>query len=332
MENGQRSHCCYHPYVVSRGSPLGLAAAYAAICVIWGSTYLAIKVGLVSFDPFFFAGLRYVMATAIMLPVALWRGADFKGPLRRWLPAFGVGALFIGVCNGLVFWSETRLDSGFTALLITTSPLWTSLFEPALAGGAALSGRGWLGLVVGFAGAVLLQLPTGSYPVDAVAAVAVQVSVVIWVLTSLWVRRIRKDFDPLALTTAQMAGGAVVLMAAAAASGRAMTGPLLPEAVAALLYLVVFGSCIAFGAYFYLLRHWEASRVSTSTYVNPVIAVFLGWLLLDEAVTWRMVAGTGVVLTGVALVLREHRRQVSASISAQLPVTVAHGGSDEKSW
>lgn len=311
---------------MSRGSPLGLAVAYAAICVIWGSTYLAIKVGLVTFDPFFFAGIRYVLATAIMLPVALWRGADLGGPLRRWLPAFGVGALFIGVCNGLVFWSETRLDSGFTALLITTSPLWTALFEPALAGGATLTGMTWLGLAVGFGGALLLQFPTGSYPVDPLAAVAVQGSVVVWVLTSLWVRRIRKEFDPLALTTVQMAGGAAVLLAAAAVRGRAMAGPVVPEAVAALLYLVVFGSCIAFGAYFYLLRHWEASRVSTSTYVNPVIAVFLGWLLLGETVTWRMVAGTAVVLAGVALVLREHRRHESAPGSGQALDASARGG------
>ncbi|MEW6338065.1 MAG: DMT family transporter [Acidobacteriota bacterium] len=316
---------------MSRGSPFGLAVAYAAICVIWGSTYLAIKVGLVSFDPFFFAGIRYVAATAIMLPIALWRGADLEGPFRRWLPAFGVGALFIGVCNGLVFWSETRLDSGFTALLITTSPLWTALLEPSLAGGAALTARGWLGLAVGFGGALLLQFPTGSYPVDPVAALAVQGSVVVWVLTSLWVRRIRKDFDPLALTTAQMAGGAAVLLAVAAVRGRAMAGPVVPEAVAALLYLVVFGSCIAFGAYFYLLRHWEASRVSTSTYVNPVIAVLLGWLLLDEDVTWRMIAGTAVVLVGVAMVLREQRRRDAASISGTLPGRLADGGGDERS-
>ena len=278
-----------------------------AICVIWGSTYLAIKVGLVTFEPYFYAGVRYVLATALMLPIARWQGATFAGPLRRWLPAVAVGVMFVGVCNGLVFWAETRLDSGFTALLITTSPLWTGMLSPLTSSERRLGGGGWLGVVVGFAGATLLLAPSASPAFDWTATIAVEVSVVLWVVTSLFVRRIRQDFHPLALTTVQMGTGAVVLLVVAVARGSYLVGPVVPEAVASLVFLAVFGSCVAFSAYFYLLRHWEASRVASSTYINPVVAMLLGWLILDEVITSRMLVATAIILVGVTLVLRERR-------------------------
>ena len=287
--------------------PVPLALAYAAICLIWGSTYLAIKVGLASFDPFFYAGVRYVIATGLLYAIARALGAQFGGPLRRWLPALGIGVLFIAVSNGLVFWSETRLDSGFTALLITASPVWTAALTPLLPGERRLRALGWLGIVLGLAGTVILLQPWRATRVELVASLAVEVSVVAWVVGALWIRRIRHDFHPLALTVAQMAAGAPFLLVVAALRGRAIVGPVTLPAVLALAYLIVVGSCVAFAAYFYLLRHWEASRVATSTYINPVVAVILGALLLHEPVTGPMVAGAAIVLAGVALVLHEQR-------------------------
>jgi drug/metabolite transporter (DMT)-like permease len=281
--------------------------AYAAICLIWGSTYLAIKVGLESFDPFFFAGVRYLLATAAMYAFARWRGVRFGGPLRRWLPAFAVGVMFVGVSNGLVFWAETRLDSGFTALLITASPVWTALLTPLVPGERRLRWLGWLGIVLGLAGTAVLLQPWRANRVELLASLAVEVSVVVWVSGSLLVRRIRHEFDPLALTVAQMVAGTPVLLALAAVRGGAIVGTVTATAVLALAYLVVFGSCVAFLAYNFLLRHWEASRVATSTYVNPVVAVALGALILGEPVTGTMVGGAAVVLAGVAIVLHEQR-------------------------
>ncbi len=293
---------------MEQGSRFHLAAAYAAICLVWGTTYLAIKVGLESFDPFFYAGVRYAAAVAIMFPLALITGVRFTGPLRRWWPAFGIGALFIGVCNGMVFWAETRLDSGFTALLITAGPVWTALLTPLLPGEKRMAKLGWLGIIAGFMGTVLLIEPWRAGRQEFLPSLLVEASVVIWSATSLWVRRIRHDYHPLGLTVAQMGAGAVVLLTLAAARGRPLVGPVTPRALGGLMFLVVFGSCIAFAAYFYLLRHWEATRVSTSSYVNPVVAVLLGAVVLDEKVTLVMVVGTAVVLAGVALVLREQRQ------------------------
>ncbi len=290
-------------------SRLGLALAYAAVCVIWGTTYLAIKVGLASFDPFFYAGVRYAAATVLLFAIAWSRGVAFGGPLRRWWPAFGVGVLFVGICNGLVFWGETALDSGFTALLMTTSPLWTALLAPVLSHDRGPGRAGWLGIVLGFGGTVLLLQPwhAGALPMG--EALGVEASVVVWAVGALWVRRIRQEFHPMALTVAQMGAGAAVLLAVAALRGRAMVGPITTRSLLALGFLILFGSCVAFLAYFYLLRHWTATRVATSTYLNPVVAVLLGATLLHEAVTPTVLAGAAVVFVGVTLVLHEQAVQ-----------------------
>lgn len=290
---------------MERASRTGLAVAYTAICIIWGSTYLAIKVGLASFDPFFYAGLRYLLATIAGLAILRALKVPLTGPPARWLPAFGVGVLFVAVCNGMVFWAETRLDSGYTALLITANPLWIAFFEVLVPGESRLSRRGWLGLGVGLVGTVLLLEPWRGGRLELGAALIVELSVIIWSATALWVRRIRDRYHPFALSVAQMAAGGAVLLAVAAGRGRALIGPVGWQAIAGLAFLVVFGSLIAFGSYFYLLKHWPASRVATSTYINPVVAVLAGWLLLGERVSMSMIAATGVILAGVALVLRE---------------------------
>ncbi len=287
----------------------GPAAAYAAICLIWGSTFLAIKVGLASFDPFFFAGVRYLLAGAVTFAVARARGVTFPGPLARWWPAFGIGVLVIALSNGMVFWGETRLGSGFTALILTTSPLGTAALSPLVPGERRPGALGWAGIGAGFVGTAILLEPWRAGAVDVVAALVVELSVVTWAAGSLWVRRIRGRYDPMALSVAHLAAGAPLLLATAALAGRATVGPVTARAVLALAYLVVVGSVIAFAAYFYLLQHWGATRVSTSAYVNPVVAVILGSLVLGERVTASMVVGTAVVLAGVTLVLREEQAE-----------------------
>ena len=233
----------------------GPAAAYAAICLIWGSTFLAIKVGLASFDPFFFAGVRYLLAGAVTFAVARARGVTFPGPLARWWPAFGIGVLVIALSNGMVFWGETRLDSGFTALILTTSPLGTAALSPLVPGERRPGALGWAGIGAGFVGTAILLEPWRAGAVDVVAALVVELSVVTWAAGSLWVRRVRGRYDPMALSVAHMAAGAPLLLATAALAGRATVGPVTARAVLALGYLVVVGSVIAFAAYFYLLQH-----------------------------------------------------------------------------
>jgi drug/metabolite transporter (DMT)-like permease len=286
--------------------------AFGVVCLVWGSTYLAIKVGLASFTPFWFAALRYWVAAPLAAVWAARSGVRFARPLRQLLPAFGVGVLFIGLCNGMVFWAETVLDSAYTALLITASPLWTALLTWAgarlLEDEGRLGSRGVLGLAVGFAGSWVLLQPAGQRPGSFTAALVVELSVVIWAIGALWVRRVRDRFHPLELTTWQMVAGAAFLTLLAVLRGdRVLAGPLTGGALAAFAYLVLFGSLAAFAAYFFLLRVWPATRVATSAYVNPVVAVVLGWLLLGERISPTMLAGGAAVLVGVFLVLSEPR-------------------------
>ncbi len=292
---------------MSEGRRFWLVAAYATVCVVWGSTYLAIKVGLESFDPFFYAGARYVLAAAITFVVAKAQGVPFPGPLSRWWPAVGIGVLFIALGNGMVFWAETRLDSGFTAVLLTTSPLWTAALSPLVPGEPGPRLLGWIGIGAGLVGTVILLQPWRTGAVDLAAALVGVLSAVVWAIGSLWVRRVGHRYHPAALSVIHMVAGAPLLLAAASLRGPAVVGPVTTRAAASLAYLVVFGSVIAFAAYFYLLKHWDATRVSTSTYVNPVVAVILGALLLHEPVTASMLVGAGVVVGGVAPVLREQR-------------------------
>ncbi|MGQ9495530.1 MAG: DMT family transporter [Thermoanaerobaculaceae bacterium] len=282
--------------------------AYSLICVVWGSTYLAIKVGLESFTPFWFAALRYWMAAPLAAIWARREGVRFARPFLELLPAFGVGVLFIGICNGMVFWGETLLDSSYTALLITASPLWTAIFStllsPLLKGEEKLRPRAFMGLGLGLVGSYLLLQPATMVPDNLRAALVVELSAVIWALGALWVRRLRGIYHPLEMTTLQMVAGAVFLTLLALVRGDAvLIAHVSFKAAAALSYLVIFGSLVAFGAYFYLLRVWSAARVATSAYINPIVAVLLGWFLLGESPSLSTLIGGAVVLSGVALAL-----------------------------
>ena len=292
---------------MEKGSRFLLAAAYAAISFIWGSTYLAIKVGLAGFDPIFFVGIRYALAALLLVPVMLLFRERFTGTLASWGPVLVVGVMFISVSNGLVFWGETRLDSGYTALLITASPVWTAALTPLLPGEPRLGGRGWLGIALGAVGTVVLIAPWRTGGFELMGALAVEVSVVVWAVAALWVRRLGDRYQPVPFTIAQMVAGALPMLALAGVRGRALVAPVTWQTGASLGYLIVFGSCVAFLAYFYLLRHWSATKVSSAAYLNPVVALALGAAVLDEPVTALMVVGTAVVLAGVALVLQERR-------------------------
>ncbi|MCX7894557.1 MAG: EamA family transporter [Thermoanaerobaculum sp.] len=285
--------------------------AFATICLVWGSTYLAIKVGLESFEPLPFAAVRYWVAAPLMGLWARANGVSLRfSPSRLW-PAFGVGVLFIGLCNGMVFWAETRLDSAYTALLITASPLWTAVLS-ALAGrwlpeDARLGFRGWVGVLLGFAGSLLLLLPSVTRAAHLAAALVVELSVLVWAVGALWVRHLRHRFHALEMATWQMVSGASFLSLASFLGGMPLLhAPLSGRALAALAYLVVFGSVVAFAAYFYLLRVWPATRVATSAYLNPVVAVGLGGGMLGEKVTPLTILGALLVLLGVSLVLGRH--------------------------
>lgn len=279
--------------------------AFAAIYLIWGSTYLAIQVGIETIPPFLLGATRFLVAGGALVLWARLRGEPAPRP-SVWATATVLGALFFLFGNGFVVWAEQHVPSGRTALLASTSPIWTVIFESALDGWRRPPARVILGIGFGMVGLVLLASPaSGSEPVALTGLLALIGASVAWAAGSVYSHRHHLPASPTMATGMKMLTGGALLGLVALVSGEG--GRLDPGAISArsglaLAYLAVFGSIIGFSAFTYLLRTTTPQLVGTSSYVNPLVAVFLGWALAGEGVTARMMLGALVSLTGVVLI------------------------------
>ncbi len=286
-------------------------AAYITISLIWGSTYLAIRIGVQHLPPALFGGIRFVAAGTILLAIARLRRRRLPTRARDWRTAAVVGILLLTIGNGLVIWAEQTVESGFAAILIVTGALWMALFDALIPGSETRpTARQVTGLLVGFAGTVLLVGDTlGTFGVAALwGAVALLVASASWALGSIYSKRHPVDTPPYVHAALQMLAGGAVLALLGLLRGEAGSLALSAAGVGAVLYLIVFGSVIAFTSYVYLLRHASPTFVGTSVYVNTVVAVLLGWAVLDEHVSIRTFAAMGVILGAVVWVRWETER------------------------
>ncbi len=300
------------------GSPVRASRvwlALATIYAVWGSTYLAIRWALETIPPFTMASARYLVAGSILLAFVKARGAP-PIALRDLRPAFLTGGLMLLCGNGGVVWSEQRIASGLAALLVAVEPLFIVLLAATLPQERRRpSGRALVGVGFGVAGVVLLVGPVrlGGARVDAAGAAAVLFAAFAWALGSLLSRHFAPPASPLQATALQMLAGGVLLGGASGVAGewgRFSPGLVSLRSAAAVGYLVVFGSLVAFTAYIWLLRAASPALVSTYAFVNPVVAVFLGWLLASEEVTSRtLVAAVVIVAAVVVITLGEARRR-----------------------
>lgn len=298
----------------SRGAVL---AALAAVYVIWGSTYLAIRFAVETLPPFLMAGVRFTVAGAILYG---WRRA--QGHVRptgpQWRAATIVGALMLLAGNGGVVWAEQWVESGTAALLVAAVPLWMVLLEWMRPGGRAPRPSVWVGVLVGLLGvALLMGAPTGGGRQYTIGLVVLVLASVAWASGSLYSRSAILP-APLMATGMQMLAGGILLLLVGVIAGE--TGGLDPATFSlksglALLYLIIFGSLIGFTSYVWLLRVTPPSIASTYAYVNPVVAVFLGWLLAGERITPRILLASAVIVGGVAVITtaRARRRPVAAA-------------------
>lgn len=290
------------PAAPSRGK---VAAAFAIVYVIWGSTYLAILYAIETLPPLLMAATRFLLAGGILFAWARSRGVPM--PTRRqWLACAIAGLLMLMLGNGAVVWAETRIPSGVAALIVAIVPCWMVLLE-WLRGGERPTGRVVAGLGLGLLGLVLLVGPGGFMGGDRIDRLGAGILVLggfAWAAGSIFARG--HDFPaPRMSTAAQMlAGGTglVVLGTVFGEWGQLDLAGASMRSVLGLLYLVVFGSIIAYSAYVWLLRVSTPAKVSTYAYVNPVVAVFLGWLFAGEALTLRMGVAAAVIVAGVALI------------------------------
>ncbi len=295
-------------------SRLALIVAFAIVYVVWGSTYLAIRFAIETLPPFLMAAARFLTAgTVLYVWARLAAGAEKPGR-AQWKAAAIVGSLLLLGGNGLVVWSELRIPSGVAALLGGTTPLWMVLIDWLRRGGVRPTGQVVAGLLCGLAGLVWLVGPdslAGGGRIDTIGVVAVVLSSIAWAAGSIYQRHARMPASPALSTAMQMLTGGAALLVVAVALGewpQVGVASLSLRSVLAFLYLVVFGSIVAFSAYVWLLRASTPARVSTHTYVNPIIAVLLGWALADEPLTPRMLVAAAVIIGGVALITLAPKR------------------------
>lgn len=282
-------------------------AAWVVVCLVWGTTYLGIRVSLETMPPFLMAGLRWTLAGLIFVALLLATGRRLP-PRRDWLSIIPTALLLLVGGNGAVVWAEQFVPSGLTAVIIASSPFWMVASE-ALFGAERATGRTVFGLTVGFCGIVLLVWPElaagGSSGRGFLwGVIALQVACFSWALGSSRSKRYMASGDPFALTAAQMLIAGVSFLVLGTAMGEWQNLHFSSRSTIALLYLVLFGSLLAYACYAYALKHLPVALVSLYAYINPVIAVVLGVLLLGEAFSARMGVGAAIVLMGVAIVQR----------------------------
>jgi drug/metabolite transporter (DMT)-like permease len=281
--------------------------ALGTLYILWGSTYLAIRIGVATMPPLLMAATRFLIAGALMYGWAARRG-DIAGrvpPRRHWLAALVVGGLLLAGGNGGVTYAEQTIASGVAALVVATVPVWMALLAH-LTGQERLNRLVGAGLVLGIAGVALVAHPWSGAPGEVQGVVIVVFAALAWAVGSLYARRADLPRSPILVTGMEMLCGGAVLLVAAAIHGE--LGRVHPErfstaSILALVYLVFFGSIIAFSAYVYLLNHVSAALAGTYAFVNPAVAVVLGAVVLSEPLSPFVLAGGAVIIAGVALVV-----------------------------
>ncbi len=300
-----------------------LIAAFAAVYVIWGSTYLAIRFAIETIPPLLMAGVRFLIAGSILYVWARWRGAKHP-PRAMWLSAAIVGALLMLGGNGAVVWAEQTVPSGVAALLAGTTPLWMVGLDWARRDGPRPRGAVMAGLVMGLAGIIVLVGPVhlGGQGVSHSGALVLLGGSLAWATGSLYSRRARLPRDQFQATGMQMLMGGVLLVTAGMAAGEGARWHVAQMSLRSMLafgYLIVFGAIVGFTAYLWLLRVSTPERVSTYAYVNPLVAVFLGWALAGEPFTPRTLVAAAVIVGAVVLITTGRRAQRRARPPAAAP-------------
>jgi drug/metabolite transporter (DMT)-like permease len=290
-------------------TPLGgrVLAAYLVVCLVWGSTYLAIRIGVRHLPPALFGGVRFLTAGLILLVLALALGRRLPRRARDWRTAAVVGIMLLGIGNGVVIWAEQWVESGTVAIVVVTGALLMATFDAVIPGSEARpTWKQFVALLVGLAGTVLLvggnPAPLGE--IGWVGPLAVVGAAASWALGSIYSKRNPVETSPHVFSALQMLFGGGVLATVGLLSGEAGRFTLSLEGIGAVVYLIIFGSIVAYTSYVYLLRHAAPAFVGTHVYVNTIVAVLLGWLVLSEHVSLRTFVAMAIILGSIVWVRR----------------------------
>ena len=294
--------------------------AYLLVCVLWGSTYLAIRVGVAVLPPFLFAGLRFFIAGAILLAVALAVGDRLPRRAADWRTQAIVGVLLLAGGNAFVVWAEQYTASGVASIFVVTVALWMAFFDAIIPGGAGdLNWRVVVGLLIGFLGTALLvgASPAAILHADLRGPIALTAASASWSLGSVYGKRHRTETSPYVGAALQMLAGGLAVALVGSALGEWSHWHLSGRGVGAIAYLVVFGSILGYSAYTYALRHASPTIVGTYAYVNPVIAVLLGWLILQEPVSARTFGAMALIVGAVVWIQFSHKLRAGGTAARE---------------
>ncbi len=300
---------------MTRPSRVKIVLAFAAVYVLWGSTYLAIRLAIETLPPFLMTGTRFALAGLILFTWAVINGERFIPPLHLWRRALVIGGLLLLGGNGGVVWSERYVATGLAALLVSTEPLWVVILNWAI----SRQRPNWkvlLGVLIGLVGVAMLVgdglSRNGHSKFSLIAGGVVLVAAFSWAAGSVYSNRRPLQVSTLMAAGMQMMSGGFLLLLLAVATGDPMRLNLAAASwtsIGAFFYLLVFGSLVGFTAYSWLLNNVAPARAATYAYVNPVVAVFLGWLIASEPLTKQMLIAAAVIIGSVILITtfgREH--------------------------
>lgn len=297
-------------------------AALLVVYVVWGSTYLGVRIALRGFEPFFLSGFRFLVAGLVAggIGVAIARR---NGERIAWVAlarsSVIPGLCFFGFGNGAVSWAETRIDSGVTSLVVAGLPLWMALTDRVMHGRKP-SALGWAGIAAGIGGVAVLAGP-GSGRIDALGVLGLIAGGIAWSIGSMQTRG-ATDFNPVLAAGAQMLAGAAWLAVFGLANGEASTqGAPSWNAVGGMAYLVFVGTLVGFMTFVWLLRNAPTPLVATYAFVNPVVALLLGWGIEDEPIGGRTIGAAVLIVAAVALIVVAQARAARAE-AAQAPATL----------
>lgn len=289
--------------------------AWINVCVIWGTTYLVIRIGVGHMPPMLFAGIRWVIAGVAFMTVLKWRGTSLP-KANEMVHLAVVGLALIGFGNGLVVFAEQWIHSGLAALLITTVPFCMVGMESLLPKGPKLNATILTGLIMGLAGVCLIFGKDIKYladPDNQIGVLALLGAVIFWSIGSLYSKYVKVDVHPLMGASVQMLMAGIVLSAIGVFIGELPRLRFEINGLLALAYLVVVGSFIGYTSYIYAIAKLPLSLISTYAYINPVIALFLGWIVLDEKLDFQTAIAAAVIIAGVFIVKQGTARLKSPS-------------------
>ncbi len=277
--------------------------AYILVCIIWGSTYLAIRIGVQSLPPFLFAGIRFLIAGSIILLYSYLKKLEFPKGIKEYWKISVVGLFLLAICNSLVVIAEMRINSSMAALLLALVPIFIAVLERFISEGSRISLSGWIGMFIGFVGVGILSFSGGGeFDTDVFGIILMLLACLAWAVGSIYSKRTAFTGSIVTQIGVQMLAGGLAQTFMGLILGEASKLKYDPSGIGAMLYLIFVGSLVGYTSYIYLISVWPVSKAGTYAYVNPVVAMFLGWLILQEPVTGKMIISAILILAGVIIV------------------------------